>query len=440
MRAGRAVLLILAILAAGRANATDLDLSGSESASDETGQTYPNVEFFGRIFGEYFNFGALTGAVPEAAPADYFSLHDSRFGMQGYLFPHLFFRTEIGFYGNPSYGPANSFALEDAYVEVRDMGSANVRVGNFVEPFSLERNTRKENLAFMERTGATQNFATERNWGAMIYGSLPSYDALSLFAGAFAVGYRADPSDTRNVNPTVDWSNWNFTGRAAWAPVRVDDGEQFRLLHLGAGYTARTTGANPGGLGNGDWEGKISVGGFDSYISDRLPAGASFEIANVEAAAAFGPFSVQAEYYDVTAEDITPGPDFHAYGHYVQASVFLTGEHRMYDPEMKSFGGVEVRNPVFTSDGLTGGIGAIEVAARYDFTDLGDVNFLLLGPGTVPPTVIGWQKNLTLGLNWYLNDNHRLLFNWVRSDTYYTFLGNSIGNHFGARYEATFGF
>lgn len=441
MRAGRAVLLILAILAAGRANATDLDLSGSEGASGETDQTYPNVQFFGRVFGEYLNFGPLEGAVPQGAADDYFSLHDSRIGMQGYLFPYLFFRTELGYYGNPIYGPDNSLALEDFYVEVQGMGSANVRVGNFVEPFSLERNTRKENLAFMERSGATQDFATERNWGAMIYGALPSYEEFSLFGGAFAVGYRDDTSNARNVNPTIDWSSWNFTGRAAWAPIYTDDGETFRLLHLGAGYTSRTTGNYPGGLGNANWEGKIPLGGFDSFIVDQLPAGASFDIANIEAAAAFGPFSVQAEYYKVTAEDITPGPDFHAHGHYVQGSVFLTGEHRMYDPEMKSFGGVHVRNPVFTSDGFAQGMGAIELAARFDFTDLNDVNFLVAaGSGTVSPTVIGWQKNVTLGLNWYLNDNQRLMFDWVKSDTYYTFLGNSVGNHFGARYEATFGF
>ena len=49
--------------------------------------------------------------------------------------------------------------------------------------------------------------------------------------------------------------------------------------------------------------------------------------------------------------------------------------------------------------------GAVELAARYSSTDLDD-----------GPYQGGTLDAITLGANWYLNPNTRLMFNWVRSD------------------------
>ncbi|MDR6306728.1 phosphate-selective porin [Nitrobacter vulgaris] len=51
---------------------------------------------------------------------------------------------------------------------------------------------------------------------------------------------------------------------------------------------------------------------------------------------------------------------------------------------------------------MAGGIGAWEIAARYSYMDLNDN--LVFG---------GKQNNVTVGLNWYLNDNMRVMFNWI---------------------------
>lgn len=52
-----------------------------------------------------------------------------------------------------------------------------------------------------------------------------------------------------------------------------------------------------------------------------------------------------------------------------------------------------------------GGSGAIELKARYSGIDLNDEDF----DG-------GRLNDLTLGVNWYLNPNTRVMFDYVRAD------------------------
>lgn len=282
--------------------------------------------------------------------------------------------------------PFPSRTCSSSFVTLAD---TNLRAGNFVEPFSLERNTRKENLSFMERSGATQNFASERAVGVMLYGDLPNYEQLSWYIGGFFGNNRPTTLGQRNVRGT-NLDTVNVTGRVAWNPYYDMSDEGFSLLHLGGGASYRRTDDLPGGLGNGDWEGKIPLGGQDALHSIQLSANSEMLIWNAEFAAAYGPFSLQGEYYQAQSDlDNTDG-ELSISGFYVQGSWFVTGEHRDYDPRMNSWSGVRVHNPVFTYDGMGTGFGALELVARYDFTDLDSVPALLaVGGDVVPPTVIG---------------------------------------------------
>jgi phosphate-selective porin OprO/OprP len=88
----------------------------------------------------------------------------------------------------------------------------------------------------------------------------------------------------------------------------------------------------------------------------------------------------------------------HFWGAYLYASWFLTGDSRNYDLGQGQYVPVQVAAPV-----RAGGWGAFEVAARASYVDLqdSDVNG-------------GRQSNLSLGLNWYLNDRLRLMGNVVK--------------------------
>ena len=97
---------------------------------------------------------------------------------------------------------------------------------------------------------------------------------------------------------------------------------------------------------------------------------------------------------------------------------------------MKSFGRVCPSKPVL--GGCQRGKGAWEVVARYGYNDLGYTPALFIG-AAVPPVVIGEQMDLTVGVNWYLSANTRLMVNYVRSKARYKFIGASQADHVGAR-------
>ena len=122
------------------------------------------------------------------------------------------------------------------------------------------------------------------------------------------------------------------------------------------------------------------------------------DLVGLEAAYVSSPFSVQGEYIFANA-DVASSANFR--GYYAQASYFLTGEHRNYKPSEGAFSRVKPKEN-FKSGG---GPGAWEVALRYSGLDLDD------------NSITGGKLNdLTAGLNWYLNPNTRVMWNYVHAD------------------------
>lgn len=120
------------------------------------------------------------------------------------------------------------------------------------------------------------------------------------------------------------------------------------------------------------------------------------------------------------AAGVNPGnPKFS--GWYVEGSWILTGEMKTYaaagtNNEMATFNNPRVITPF---DPASGNWGAWEVAARY--SDL-DLNWR---PGAVGQTAAqspvggvrgGEEKIWTLGVNWYMNNNVLMRFNYLRGD------------------------
>jgi phosphate-selective porin OprO/OprP len=113
-----------------------------------------------------------------------------------------------------------------------------------------------------------------------------------------------------------------------------------------------------------------------------------------------------------TQQNITRLPggerDLHFWGGYAQVAYTLTGEARGYD---RRFGKLatnifNVNTPGWATrrdgGGWNFGRGAWELAARYDYLDLND--------STVRG---GIAQGVTLGLNWYLNNNFKFQFDYV---------------------------
>jgi phosphate-selective porin OprO/OprP len=110
-----------------------------------------------------------------------------------------------------------------------------------------------------------------------------------------------------------------------------------------------------------------------------------------------GPFSMQGEYIGVNV-DRDAAESAVLQGFYVYASWFLTGESRPYDVACGEFVRLKPSNAFGE-----GGVGAWELALRYSELDLNDE---VRG---------GVEKNVTAGMNWYVNSAVRVMFNYVRA-------------------------
>ena len=135
-----------------------------------------------------------------------------------------------------------------------------------------------------------------------------------------------------------------------------------------------------------------------------------------------GPFSFQAEYgwnwinnatgvvQNATSTGFVAlpgGPQNYMFnGGYIQVAYTLTGENRAYDKRIGTlareyFGKQGLQNAWIVRDedgSLCWGRGAWEVAARYSYVDLNSG----IGPDRIQG---GIMDGVTLGLNWYLNNN-----------------------------------
>jgi len=302
-----------------------------------------------------------------------------RLYVAGTLYERFRFKAQYDFAGGDA-------EVKDMYVEATEVPwVGNVRLGHFKEPFSLEQLTSSKYLTFQERSLADV-FAPGRNAGVMVYDDLLE-SRLTWALGAFR------ETDDFGMGFGED-STYNVTARVTGTPWMRDPAH---LVHLGLSYSHKFR--KDDSLRFRQRPEAHLLG----RIADTRPFAADdLDLVNPELAAVLGPWSLQAEYMRAFVDTVDTGgtsPDLG--GFYVQASYFLTGEHRAYDPGSGVFKRVR---PARNFD-LKGGPGAWELTLRYSHLDLDDE--ALRG---------GEVEGLTAGLNWYLAPNLRTLVNYVHSD------------------------
>jgi phosphate-selective porin OprO/OprP len=111
-------------------------------------------------------------------------------------------------------------------------------------------------------------------------------------------------------------------------------------------------------------------------------------------------------------------------GGYISVSYFLTGENRTYDKRLGRLGSTYIASPYTPFFGVRGedgqthwGTGAWEIAARYSHLDLN--SGALRG---------GVEDGVTLGVNWYLNTNLKIQFDYLHNNRYDLPAGTIPGN------------
>jgi phosphate-selective porin OprO/OprP len=163
-----------------------------------------------------------------------------------------------------------------------------------------------------------------------------------------------------------------------------------RLLHIGASTSIRK---------NSSKTYKVSTRA-ENHLGTKL-IDASFgniderNLLGGELAYVNGSLSLQGEYLQTTLIGITKTK---LSSYYSQISYFLTGESRPYKSSLDGFSRVNPHNNYGEE-----GRGAIELVARISQICLQKAD-------------MGQLNDITVGLNWYLNPNTRVMFNYVMGE------------------------
>jgi len=313
------------------------------------------------------------------------ALRRIRLGFEGTAFKWFNYRAEVDFAGN-------AVNITDAYLQYTKIPHTVLTVGQHKAPFGLESNNSDNYNTFLERgmfTNAFGNAGAERRIG--VSAAWAPKENINIAGGLFG-----DNESISRGSGAAPGESWGVNGRATWEPL-FDTG---KIIHLGiSGYYRGhlKSGDTPDAVRLSDRP-NIRIDGGNIADSGVIPNVHSLKYGGVEAAGVFGPLTVAGEAGKLWL-DRFGGDNAHFSGYYGYAAYMLTGETRPFK------GGNFDRIRPFKELGSTG-LGAFEVALRYDHIDLKNTP-VLARAGNEASTV-------TAGLNWYFNPYAKLMVNWVR--------------------------
>ena len=312
--------------------------------------------------------------------------------LEGTWGPLIGFRVQAQLAGDTA-------TLNDAYVDLKFDPRATVRLGKFKAPFGLEQLQPSASLAAIER-GLPTELTPARDLGVQVQGEL------SQGRVNYAVGVFNGTPDGRDTATSNADNEFEYAGRVFWEPFR-------NAANAWSGL----------GLGVAASVGDVYGAGNNLLPRYRTPGQAQFfgYASNVAADGLHRRFSPQAYFYRgrggllgeyVTSEQtvrVTSGANLGRRDHLehkawqVTGSWVLTGEDAGYR-------GVARPNHPFTLD--EAGWGAFEVVGRYGVLDIDDDAFPLFASASASASEV---RAWTIGLNWYLNANLKLVTNYTQA-------------------------
>jgi len=301
----------------------------------------------------------------------------------------------IGFRLTPEFA-GDSATLVDAYVDLKFDPRATVRIGKVKGPIGLERLQGGGATAFIER-GFPTELAPNRDLGVQLQG------AFSDARVAYTVGVYNGTADGRDGPSTNPDNDFEWAGRLFLEPWKGSDSA---LAGLGFGVAGSI--GDKRGSGNAFLPRYRSQGQnpFFNYRSAVLADGEHSRW-SPQGYYYHGAFGVLAEYIRSSQELREPVSGtrgaFDNQAWQLVASYVLTGEKAGYR-------GVTRPNQPFTVGGA--GWGAFELAARYGRLEVDEDAFpVFADPNAVSDSARSWG----LGLNWYLNENLKLVTNYTHT-------------------------
>lgn len=289
----------------------------------------------------------------------------------------------------------NLDGLRDLYV-TKDALGGKFTIGHFKPYRSMEELTSSNEITMMERPFSSATGIYGGRQFQQGIGYLRSNDTNYSF-GVTAFNLRG-ASGPRNEGVGA-------AARATFAPINNGT----NTLHFGGSVS--TENANQG---SADLAASVNYAGrrgpSQSIATTTGASRASVTTFGLEAAGVFGPLYFQSEYARATYEQpLDDDQDVETF--YLMGSWMLNGGKKVYKAGTGVFGSPKV-----------GDKGLWELTARYDTIENKDIEGLEV-------------SSTLLGLNYYINPNVRLMFNYTRGDN--EFNGDKT-NQFAVRTQFNF--
>lgn len=269
---------------------------------------------------------------------------------------------------------ADGGGWRNLWASVEPVDGLQIRGGNVIVPFSMEEMQSSNNSALMERS-LLSALAPGFSLGGM---AMYSRRNITIAAGYFGNALSNEDERTKERGAGV-------AGRVTFAPLL----RRRSFAHLAAAVENRE-------LDTGDRLRFSARPGTDlapTLLTTGNFAGSRLRSVGAEAAYSARSLLVQGQYARVDVErDVFAKSTFD--GWYAQASYVLTGEEYDYSRSLGTVTGVDVRQKG----------NAIELAGRISGLDLRDGDILA-----------GHARTYTVGANYYLNRNVRLMLNYAHS-------------------------
>ena len=278
----------------------------------------------------------------------------------------------------------NAVDVKDANLTYAGFEDNDITIGWQKTRYGLESTTSSKYLTYMER-GLTDTFSPDRGVGVLWTHKYSM--GITQLSYLIPNGNEEGDTDFRADANTV-------LARGTIAPIY--DKKSGQVLHFGLNggyykYNDKTAALKFSSRPESHLAEKLVAVKFDSPDRDLRYA--------LETAYASHGFLFTGEYAAAMVE-AGNGEDYTFDAWYLSASYMITGESHKYKKSSGYFKEVTPDNPV-----SEGGFGAWEISARYSALNLTDND--VYG---------GDLKDITLGLNWYLESNLKFVLNYVRFD------------------------
>ena len=323
-----------------------------------------------------------------AGTNDTFLLRTARPTLEGSLGKLVAFRLTPEFAGD-------SASIVDAYVDLRFNPTYTLRVGKFTSPVGLERLQSSAALSEIERALPSE-LAPNRDIGVQLQGEFANSEvsyAIGVFNGA------VDGRDAATTNPDNDFE---YAGRLFFEPFKNDANALSGLGFGIGGSIGDKYGSGNNFLPRYRTPGQLQ---FFGYLSTVLADGQQTRF-SPEGYYYRGGFGLLAEYI-VSKQAVRVGAvreDISNKAWQTTASYVLTGEDTGYRGVLKP------SRPF--APGKNGGWGAFELVGRYSVLEVDEAAFPLFAN---PSTSANQANSWTLGVNWYLNSNLKLVVNYLHT-------------------------